>query len=106
MTSYDVFKAGANCSDAKGPAQAAGLTPGNIDVLLHRNLEFNDVLSAGAKKYDFDVASPRLATLCEPDSDKLGADIQGIDDPAPFHPTGVGMIRIAAAVTRVIHASD
>jgi hypothetical protein len=101
-----VFKAGANCSAAKGPPPAGGLTPGNIEVLLHRNVEFNDVLSAGAKKYDFDVASPRLATLCEPDSDKLGADIQGFDDPAPFHPTGVGMIRMAASVARVIHPAD
>jgi hypothetical protein len=106
LASYDVFKAGADCSDAKGPPPAGGLTPGNIDVLLHRNAEFNDVLSAGAKKYDFDLVAPRLATLCEADSDKLGADIQGIDDPAPFHPTGVGMIRMAAAVTRVIHPND
>ena len=104
MTSYDVFKAGANCSDVKGPPPAGGLSPGNIDVLLHRNAELNDVLAAGAKKYGFDVASPRLATLCEPDADKLGADIQGFADADPFHPTGVGMIRMAASVVRVLKA--
>ena len=75
-------------------------------MLLHRNAELNDVLTAGAKKYDFDVASPRLSTLCEPDTDKLGGDIQGFDDPYPFHPTGVGMIRMAAAVSRVVHPTD
>jgi hypothetical protein len=106
LTSYDVFKPKANCSDAKGPPPAGGLTPANIDVLLHRNAEFNDVLTVGAKKYGFDVASPRLSTLCEPDTDKLGADIQGFADPYPFHPTGVGMIRMAASVGRVIHPVD
>jgi lysophospholipase L1-like esterase len=106
MTSYDVFKAGADCRDVKGPPPAGGLSPANIDVLLHRNVELNDVLTSGAKKYNFDVASPRLATLCEPDADKLGADIQGFDDPDPFHPTGVGMIRMAASVVRVLHPND
>jgi lysophospholipase L1-like esterase len=106
LTSYDVFKAGADCRDAKGPPPAGGLSPANIEVLLHRNAELNDVLTAGAKKYDFDVASPRLTTLCEPDTDKLGGDIQGFDDQYPFHPTGVGMIRMAAAVARVIHPTE
>jgi hypothetical protein len=106
MTSYDVFKAGANCRAVKAPPPAGGLSPGNIEVLLHRNAELNDVLSAGAKKYNFDVASPRLATLCEPDADKLGADIQGFDDPYPFHPTGVGSIRMAASVVRVLKGTD
>jgi hypothetical protein len=106
VTSYDVFQTGANCSDVKGPPPAGGLTPANIDVLLHRNAELNDVLTAGAKKYKFDVANPRLTTLCEPDEDKLGADIQGFTDPYPFHPTGVGMVRMAAAVARVVHPGD
>jgi hypothetical protein len=106
LTSYDVFRADADCRDAKAPPPAGGLSPANIDVLLHRNAELNDVLSAGAKKYDFDLASPRLSPLCEPDTDKLGADIQGLDDKYPFHPTGVGMIRMAAGVARVIHPND
>jgi GDSL-like Lipase/Acylhydrolase family len=106
LTSYDVFRADADCRDAKAPPPAGGLSPANIDVLLHRNAELNDVLTAGAKKYDFDLASPRLSPLCEPDTDKLGADIQGLDDKYPFHPTGVGMIRMAAGVARVIHPND
>jgi hypothetical protein len=64
------------------------------------------VLTAGAKKYDFNLASPRLSPLCEPDTDKLGADVQGFGDKYPFHPTGVGMIRMAAGVARVIHPTD
>jgi hypothetical protein len=106
LTSYDVFRADADCRDAKAPPPAGGLSPANIDVLLHRNAELNDVLTSGAKKYDFDLASPRLSALCEPDTDKLGADIQGLDDKYPFHPTGVGMIRMAAGVARVIHPTD
>jgi hypothetical protein len=106
VTSYDAFNPDAKCKDTQGPAPANGLTPGNIDVLTHRNAELNAVLTAGAKKYKFDVANPRLSPLCEPDADKLGADIQGFADPYPFHPTGIGMIRMASSVARVIHPGD
>jgi hypothetical protein len=60
------------------------------------------VLAAGAQKYGFDIARPVLATLCEPSQDQLGADLQGLDEPNPFHPTGIGMIRMASAVVRVL----
>jgi hypothetical protein len=106
MTSYDVFKPDANCADSRGPAQAAGLTPGNIALLAHRNAELNKVLTTGAEKYEFTVASPRLTTLCQASSDELGPDIQGIDDPYPFHPTGIGTVRLASSAVRVIKPSD
>jgi lysophospholipase L1-like esterase len=102
LTSYDVFKPNADCSDAKGPAGAKGLNPTNITLLSSRNAALNQVLVAGAQKYKFSIARPILAPLCEPNQDKLGADIQGLDGTNPFHPTGIGMIRMAAAVARVI----
>jgi len=102
MTSYDVFKPDASCSDARGPAGAKGLNPDNIKMLTTRNREFNDVLTSGAHKYGFDVARPMLATLCEPSQDQLGADLQGVDGPHPFHPTGIGMVRMASAVVQVL----
>ena len=34
--------------------------------------------------------------------DRLGADIQGLNDIHPFHPTGIGSIRMASAVVQVI----
>ena len=64
------------------------------------------MLTTGAKKYTFDVATPRLTPLCEPDEDKLGADIQGFNDPYPFHPTGIGMIRMASSVARVVNPGN
>jgi lysophospholipase L1-like esterase len=102
VTSYDVFQPDANCSDARGPAGAKGLNPTNINLLSSRNAALNQVLTTGAKKYKFSVATPKLAPLCAANSDKLGADIQSLDGTNPFHPTGIGSIRMAAAVAQVI----
>ncbi|MET7400254.1 GDSL-type esterase/lipase family protein [Dactylosporangium sp. NPDC005572] len=102
MTSYDVFEPDANCTDARGPAGVPGLNPTNITLLANRNKALNDVLISGASKYGFSVATPRMAPLCTPDRDGLGADIQGLGDTDPFHPTGVGSMRMAAAVLQAI----
>jgi hypothetical protein len=102
MTSYDVFKPDAKCEDTNAPGRSSGLSPDGITVLAARNHELNDVLTSGAQKYGFDLAKPALTTLCEPSHDQLGPDIQGLSDPFPFHPTGVGMIRLASSVVRII----
>src|SRR5262249_42139556 len=102
VTSYDVFDPGAKCADARGPAGSSGLTPVNIDMLASRNAALNDVLVSGAQKYHFTVATPRLAPLCSADTDKLGPDLQGLTDRFPFHPTAVGILRMASAVAQVI----
>ncbi len=102
VTSYDVFNHSAACPDAQGPDGAGGLNPANISLLSSRNATLNGLLTAGAKKYSFDVATPRLAPLCAVDPDQLGADLQGLDDRYPFHPTGIGVVRMAAAVAQVI----
>jgi hypothetical protein len=102
MTSYDVFHPDANCSDARGPASAEGLNPISITLLSNRNKALNDLLVSGAHQYSFSIATPRLAPLCTHSSDRLGADIQGLDDSHPFHPTGIGTIRMASAVVQVI----
>lgn len=103
VESYDVFKPDAKCRDTEGPPEASGgLNPANISLLISRNSELNDVLSSGAKKYTFDVASPVLQTLCQPSHDQLGPDLQGLADSHPFHPTGIGMIRMASSVVRVV----
>jgi lysophospholipase L1-like esterase len=102
MTSYDVFATDAACPDAKGPAGAAGLNPSSIELLRDRNAQLNDVLTSGAEKYGFSVAAPALAPLCRDSADQLGPDIQGLGDSDPFHPTGIGMVRLASAVTRLL----
>jgi hypothetical protein len=102
MTSYDVFKVDANCADSRGPASVKGLAPGDIRLLADRNAQLNEVLTSGAKKYKFDVAIPRLTPLCATAPDKLGPDIQGLHDSNPFHPTGIGTVRLASAVVQVV----
>jgi hypothetical protein len=62
---------------------------------------------AGARKYGFGVARPHLSPLCAPGSTETvdgstGPDLQGLADPFPFHPTGTGSLRTAAAVARLI----
>ena len=61
VTSYDLFQPDANCRDTKAPGQAKGLSPDNIKLLSSRNTELNDVLTNGAKKYQFETARPVLA---------------------------------------------
>jgi lysophospholipase L1-like esterase len=102
MTSYDVFEPDADCQDTRGPAQARGLTRANIELLAERNAELNGVLESGARKYGFAVARPRLTTLCAAAEGRLAADLQGLADSHPFHPTGIGMVRLAASVAQVI----
>ena len=49
------------------------------------------------------MARPELSLLCDPHSDGLGPDIQGMTDPFPFHPTGVGSLRTASSVVRLVN---
>jgi lysophospholipase L1-like esterase len=107
MGSYDVLDPSAaapdaHCPDARGPANAKGLTPEKIRFLSSLNAELNAVLTTGAAKYGFSVAVPQLSKLCQDSPDGLGADLQGIRDPDPFHPTALGVVRLAAAVLRVL----
>jgi hypothetical protein len=106
MTSYDALPATADlaCADLRGPAGAAGLTTAEVDLLDARNDQLNAILVAGAQKYGFGVARPHLAPLCtpEPAAASTGPDLQGLTDPVPFHPTGTGSLRTAAAVARLI----
>lgn len=102
VTSYDVFERDADCADTRGPPGAVGLDEDSIALLSRRNAALNEVLTTGAQKYGFDPVAPRLTTLCQTSHDELGADLQGLRDPHPFHPTGIGMVRLASTVTRVI----
>jgi hypothetical protein len=102
MTSYDIFTVDRTCSDTQGPPGAPGLSGPNMDLIAGRNRQLNEVLVAGADKYGFAIARPVLTPLCAPASDSLGPDIQGLGDPAPFHPTGVGVLRLASSVLRVL----
>ncbi|MFC5994803.1 GDSL-type esterase/lipase family protein [Pseudonocardia hispaniensis] len=103
MTSYDVFAPDADCPDAHGPPGVAGLNRDELELLTARNAALNSILRSGAEKYGFDVARPGLAPLCTGSAgDTLGPDLQGLAAAHPFHPTGVGSLRMAAAVARLL----
>jgi hypothetical protein len=114
MTSYEPFPATARgdspCGDVRGPAGYPGLDEGKIALLRERTRELDEVLAAGARAYGFAVAEPPLRPLCagpgrgEPGPDGLGPDLQGLGDPFPFHPTGVGTLRMAAGVSALLAA--
>jgi hypothetical protein len=106
MTSYGAFPPDADCADTRAEGYP-GLDPEKIDLLTDRNEQLNDVLVAGAQKYGFSVAHPELGLLCEKGpgttgGDGLGPDLQGMADPFPFHPTGIGSLRMASSVVRQI----
>ncbi|MGQ0480030.1 MAG: GDSL-type esterase/lipase family protein [Pseudonocardia sp.] len=102
VNSYRVLEADARCPDVRGRPPAVGLDPVKIELLNQRNDQLNSVLGDGARKYGFAVATPALTTLCAPDTDGLGPDLRGLDDPFPFHPTGLGSLRMAASVAPLI----
>jgi len=111
MTSYDVFDPGAgdprtNCPDAKGPAGVKGLSREKIDFLTSLNNELNSVLASGARKYRFALAEPHLTKLCQTSPDGLGPDLQGIHEPNAFHPTAMGVVRMAGSVLRVLRSAE
>ena len=100
-TSYGVFEPDADCTDTR-VVGFPGLDRSKIELLTARNERLNDVLAAGADKYGFAVARPALRPLCGAGGDGLGPDIQGLADPFPFHPTGVGSLRMASSVARLV----
>jgi hypothetical protein len=101
MSSYGAFRSDADCPDTRADGYP-GLDPAKIELLTARNDQLNGVLTAGAEKYRFAVARPELGLLCDPGADGLGPDLQGLADPFPFHPTGIGSLRMASAVVRLI----
>ncbi|MHA6625060.1 GDSL-type esterase/lipase family protein [Pseudonocardia sichuanensis] len=101
MTSYGAFPPDADCADTRAEGYP-GLNAEKIELLTDRNSRLNDVLVAGAQKYGFAVAHPELGLLCEEGTDGLGPDLQGMADPFPFHPTGIGSLRMASSVVRQI----
>jgi lysophospholipase L1-like esterase len=70
------------------------ITAAKSAVLLSRLTTFNTVLAEGAQSFGFDAVAPSFAghELCTPQS-----FVQGLDDPAPLHPTAAGEIAIALA---------
>ena len=88
---YAPFDPGADC--------ITGLTGAKVTVLLDRLTGLNAVLAEGAKTFGY------LAV--QPDFSAHGACaeqpyVQGVEGPAPFHPTATGQLVIALADERAL----
>jgi lysophospholipase L1-like esterase len=109
---YDPFGTSFDCSRLRDPKAAAGAPPGygfaadpgqdnqeqkikqKIEPLRSELARLNAVLEQGAKAFDFTAVQPRF------DGHQLCTSqpwVQGMADPAPFHPHAAGELAIAAA---------
>ena len=112
-TYYDPFGSAFDCEQLKDPEAPAGAPPGygfgpdpgkdNQDQKIERKIDplrselhrMNAVLEQGAQAFGF-----RVAPVAFPGHELCSAQpwVQGLRDPAPFHPTAAGELAIAAAV--------
>lgn len=110
---YDPFGSTFDCPQLQDPAAAAGAPAGygfgpdpgkdNQDQKTKQKIEplrvelerMNTVLEQGAQGFGFSVVSPSFAghELCTDES-----WVQGMSDPAPFHPRAAGELAITAAI--------
>ncbi|WP_182348553.1 GDSL-type esterase/lipase family protein [Tomitella gaofuii] len=93
---YDPFSGGTGC------LKGLGVTDEKVEA-LHSDLDaLNQVLAKAAAAAGFRTASP--------DFDGHGVCsaqpyVQGVDDPAPFHPTAAGQLVIALAVEQALRTA-
>ena len=94
---YDPFDPTRSCLDA------TGLTPDKQRSLVAMLEALNSVLADGAQASSFTAVRPSFAghALCDPEP-----YIQGLNDPAPFHPTAAGELAIALADEQAIAQSS
>jgi lysophospholipase L1-like esterase len=94
---YTPFTPGSTC------LSRIGLTPGRIRVLLERLGAINSVLREGADTFGDLAVQPEFTghELCRPQP-----YVQGLADPAPFHPTAAGSLAIALADERALAADQ
>lgn len=110
---YDPFGSTFDCPQLQDPSAAAGAPAGygfgpdpgqdNQDEKIKQKIEplrvelerMNTVLDQGAQGFGFSVATPAFAghELCTDES-----WVQGMTDPAPFHPRAAGELAITAAI--------
>lgn len=110
---YDPFGSTFDCAELQDPRAGAGGPPGygfgpdpgqdnqerkieeKIEPLRAQLSRMNAVLRQGAEAFGFTVVQPRFAghELCS-----AQPWVQGMSDPAPFHPRAAGELAIAAAV--------
>ena len=85
---YNPFDLQLNC------LSRVGLTPAKVRTLSSRLATLNAVLAKGAAEFGFTSVKPDFTghQLCT-----TQPYVQGLGDPAPFHPTAMGQLAIALA---------
>lgn len=85
---YDPFGSNVSCITQRG------LTAAKVKTIKTWLAALNQTLAKGAEQFGFQSPQPSFAghTLCSP-----LPYVQGLGDPAPFHPTGEGQFAIALA---------
>jgi lysophospholipase L1-like esterase len=80
----------------------AGLTAPKMEVLLDRLNDLNAVLAEGAETFGYLAVQPDFSGhgVCAEHP-----YVQGLDDPAPFHPNATGQLVIALADERALLAA-
>jgi len=93
---YDPFDLRLDC------LSRLGLTPPKLRTLNSRLATLNAVLAKGATEFGLASAQPDFTghQLCTPQP-----YVQGMSDPAPFHPTALGQLAMALADQAVINAN-
>ena len=91
---YDPFDTSRHCLDH------VGLDAGKETSLLSLLDALNGVLASGAQAAGLSSVQPDFTghALCDP-----GSYVQGLHDPAPFHPTPAGELAIALADQHALH---
>jgi lysophospholipase L1-like esterase len=91
---YDPFDTSRHCLDH------VGLDPAKEQSLRGLLAALNGVLASGAQAAGLSPVQPDFTghQLCDP-----GSYVQGLHDPAPFHPTAAGELAIALADQHALH---
>jgi hypothetical protein len=86
-----------------GCLAGAGMTADKLRILNSRLATLNDVLAKGARQFGFSSPLPDFAghQLCT-----AQPYVQGLRDPAPFHPTALGQLAIALTDQAVLQSSS
>ncbi len=102
MTSYGAFPPDADCADTRAEGYP-GLDPEKIELLTDAQRAAQRRARGGRARSTASPSPIRSWACCaRRATDGLGPDLQGMTDPFPFHPTGIGSLRMASAVVRHI----
>jgi len=102
LGSYAPFAPDATCADTRQPGGNGRVTPSEVATVTRWRDRLDDVLRRGADRHGFGYLQPQLTPLCEADPTGVGPDVQPLSSPFRFHPTAVGVLKMALAAVGAI----